>query len=164
MVTRTLYASGSSGTLMIVDSSVSGSALESLAQDPFSDLAKIRFHSKLNYLDIQDEVSGTVTFPAFNRNVNFTDEGCNSYNLPVPTAKVQTLSLGSTSVSSPQNLLLEVGGEVYSSAYFTSIGTNWHRQIYAAVSGSTVQLISVGNAVGSDMPSTQVTAKVYVVG
>jgi hypothetical protein len=165
MVTRTLYTSGSSGNLMIVDSSVTGAALETLCADPTVDLNKIRFHSALNYLDIQDEISGTVTFPAYARNVNTIDGGsCNTYSIAIATPKVQSETLGTSSVSNPLSLLLEYNSEVSPDSVVVASGTAWNRQIYASNSGSSIQLTSIGMASTTNMPATTITVKVYVLG
>jgi len=165
MVTRTLYTSGSSGNLMIVDSSVSCAALETLCANPNSNLDKIRFHSALNYLDIQDEISGSVTFPSYVRNVNTIDGGtCNTYNIAIATPKVQSATLGTSSVINPVALLLEYNSEVSPDSVVVASGTDWNRQIYASNSGSLIQLTSIGMASTTDMPATTVTVKVYILG
>jgi len=165
MVTRTLYTSGTSGNLMVVDSSVTGNDLESLCVDPDFDLDKIRFHSALNYLDIQDEISGSVTFPGYARNTNYIDGGsCNSYNVPYATAKVQSESLGNSSVSQPSVLLLEYSSIFTSSSITLSNGVAWNRQIFASNIGADIKMTSIGNAVTTDMPSSTITVKVYVLG
>ena len=167
MATRTLYTSGSSGNIVICDSTVTGSSLETLALNPFADISKVRFHSALNYMDIQDEITGTVTFPAFSRNINYVDGGsCNSYSHPYPTQKIQFESLGTTSVTNPSSYLVEIGSVVTKGVITVSAASNhdWTRNIYSSFSGSTVNLTSVGFAQDTDMPAYTVTAKVYIIG
>jgi len=167
MATRTLYTSESSGNIMICDNTITGSALETLASNPYANLAAIRFHSGLNYLDIQDEISGTVTFPGYVRNVDFVDQGsCNSFSFPYPTPKIQSVTLGVTSVVNPISYLVEYNGSVTKGVIPVTSpnGVDWTRNIYSTFSGSVVNLTSNGFAINTDMPSYTLTAKVYIIG
>jgi hypothetical protein len=73
MTTRTLYADGVSGTMLI---GLAGINIASAISDPIGNRQSLFFHSRLPYIQIRQKIStGTLTFPAQARGLITWDSG-----------------------------------------------------------------------------------------
>ena len=166
MPTKTFYTSASSGAAMFVDYSVvQAGNLETVANNPTTNLNVINFHTGIDYVQILQEITGSVTFGAFNRNINTYNGGsCNTFNYAVPTTQVQTATLGTLS-NTTSFVILEYSSVAYPSGFVVGpSNNNYMRNIFPAVSGSTLQIKSISTANQVNMPSETFTLKAYCIG
>mgnify|MGYP000105881750 FL=1 len=166
MPTKTFYASASSGAAMFVDYSVAqAGTLETVANNPYTNLNVLNFHSALNYVQILQEITGSVTFAGFTRNQNTYNGGsCNTFNYYVPTSAVQTATLGTLN-NTTNFVILEYNLVAYPSGFVDGPTNNsYTRNIFPAVSGSTLQIKSVSVAGSANMPTSTYTLKAYCIG
>ena len=85
----------------------------------------------------------------------------------LPTLNVQTVNLGTSLVSNPPSLILEVNGVIYGEQYTELTTSTYTRTVFPTYESSTntVKLTCITLGHGEDPPAFNLTnVKVYVVG
>jgi len=165
MPNHTLYASKTSGNILVANYGLTNAQLEAAAVSPTNYMSNLKFHSSFDFLQVLGSlnVSTSTTFAGFTRNTTtFTQPsggcmgcGSNTYVMDLPTLQVQTVSVGTSPVSNPTLLFLKIGSSKFSAEGHAFSGTGYERFFFPTyqASNNTILLSCIAFCTTVDMPA-----------